>query len=279
MKKIIFEVLRIGVKNEIVWKLLKPITLFGSFLSDARVLYLKSIERKNIGLKYFHSLEVQNGPFKGMKYPNFESAGSAIYPKLLGSYEKEINEYCENIIDGKYSEILDVGCAEGYYAVGLAIKNSKTRIFAYDTSEIARRLCREMAVLNNVSEQIIIGKEFTTDSLAEFKFTGKGLIICDCEGYEKELFTVQNIRNISNCDLIIETHDFKDINISTYLTKLFKETHEVKSIKSVDDVQKALTYDFPILNKQTLEEKKYILREGREGIMEWLICTAKNRYL
>ena len=32
-------------------------------------------------------LKVRTGPFAGMKYPRAESAGSALIPKFLGSYE------------------------------------------------------------------------------------------------------------------------------------------------------------------------------------------------
>ena len=63
------------------------------------------------------SLKVLNGPFEGMQYPNFESYGSASWPKLLGTYESELTNAILAKKDTDYSSIVDIGCAEGYYAV------------------------------------------------------------------------------------------------------------------------------------------------------------------
>ena len=58
---------------------------------------------------------VKHGPFAGLKYPELNSIGSALYPKLLGCYEAEIQDWIEAICNTDYSEIVDVGCAEGFY--------------------------------------------------------------------------------------------------------------------------------------------------------------------
>ncbi|MGC4021911.1 MAG: hypothetical protein QM734_08185 [Cyclobacteriaceae bacterium] len=132
-----------------------------------------------------------------------------------------------------------------------------------------------MANLNGVISRVQVRSTFTPEELLNFPFTGKGLIICDCEGFE-QIINKENIKNTLNCDFIIEVHDFIDISISTYLKNLLSPTHEIESIKSVDDIQKALEYDFPELNGLSLNERKELLAEGRPSIMEWLICTSKN---
>lgn len=74
-------------------------------------------------------LVVQGGPFQGLQYvPSIvESAlavpralGSALIPKLLGCYEAELQGVLAQILATPYQDILDIGSAEGYYAVGLA---------------------------------------------------------------------------------------------------------------------------------------------------------------
>lgn len=212
-----------------------------------------------------------------MKYPTIEAVGSAVYPKLMGSYEKELQTILEKLIyERAYSEIIDVGCAEGYYAVGLAIKCPNSKIFAYDTSELAQKLCSEMAALNNVAKRVNIQSTLTPAILGNFPFSKRGLIICDCEGFEKNLFNKLSIKNLRNCDLIIETHDFKDIEISSYLKTLLKPTHKIESIFSLDDIQKAINYNYPQTEHWNLNEKKHVFREWRPAIMEWLICTPKK---
>ena len=74
-------------------------------------------------------------------------------------------------------------------------------------------------------------------------------------------------------DLIIETHDYIDINISSILRKAFRETHEVRSIRSTDDIQKAHTYRYPELDKYDIDTRRLVLGERRPAIMEWLVMT------
>src|SRR5437016_2600251 len=64
---------------------------------------------------------VQSGPFAGMLYVN-QAVGSAHVPKLLGSYEAELHEIMRSVLTENYATIVDVGCAEGYYAIGLALR-------------------------------------------------------------------------------------------------------------------------------------------------------------
>lgn len=279
MKKILESILIKIVRYSPIWRILKPFATAGIVMSNARENYeLSQRETPRSGISPIKSLIVQNGPFKGMQYPREDSVGSAIFPKLLGSYEREIHDQIEDLIKNEYSEIIDVGCAEGYYAVGFALRANNTKVFAYDTNENAKKLCREMAELNNVSERIIIKSELTAKALGKFEFSQRGLVICDCEGFEKKLFTKKNLDNLILCDLIIEAHDFIDIEISTYLKKLFKKTHIVESIFSKDDIQKALKYNYPELESIDLKEKRDILAEGRPAIMEWVICKARIFY-
>ena len=190
----------------------------------------------------------------------------------------EIQYQIEDIATKNYSEIIDIGCAEGYYAIGMALKCKSAKIYAFDINEKARQLCKEMAVLNNVDKRVIVKSEFTAEKLKNFEFSERGLIICDCEGYEKLLFNESNISNLKNCDLIIETHDLIDIEITTYLKKLIKDTHNIVSIYSKDDIHKALDFNFKELNGLNLNKKREILSENRKAIMEWLVCIPKGEY-
>jgi len=263
------------VKNDFFWKAVQPFAYLGDFMTRNRKRLEALYGEQNPMEVLNHTSEVLNGPFKGMKYPKLESIGSALYPKLLGSYELEIQYQIEKLMRNKYAEIIDVGCAEGYYAVGMALRCKSSKVFAFDTNKKARQLCLKMAELNGVSERVFVKSEFTADRLLKFVFSGKGLIICDCEGYEKLLFNQDNISNLLNCDLIIETHDFIDIEISTYLKELLKRTHNITSILSTDDIQKALGSKFLELDNLSLNHKRNLLRENRPAIMEWLICIPK----
>ena len=219
---------------------------------------------------------VRNGPFAGLKYPELTSIGSALYPKLLGSYEAELHPWIQEVCDGDYSEIIDVGCAEGYYAVGLARRIPQAKVYAYDIYEGAQYLCSNCATANQVADRMTVRAAFTAEELLEIPIRQRGLIVCDCEGAENDIFTEQSRRHFANWDLLIETHDFLDITISTRMAALFRDTHELRSILSVDDIQKAKTYDYPELTGLDLATRRAILAEFRPGLMEWQFLKSRT---
>src|ERR1700686_4848787 len=64
---------------------------------------------------------VQSGPFKGMRLSDQTTWGDGdLGAKILGCYEQELWPHLEGARRGAYRRVINVGCAEGYYAVGLA---------------------------------------------------------------------------------------------------------------------------------------------------------------
>jgi hypothetical protein len=222
---------------------------------------------------------VRNGCFKGMQYPDFKSYGSSIYPKLLGYYEPELFNVFETICKTKYSEIIDIGSADGYYAVGLAMRLKNAKVYAFDINSSANKQCKLMAELNKVSDRVFIKDNCDADTLKNFHFSKKGLVISDCEGFEKKLFNISNLPNLSNCDLLIELHDFVDPNISNYIFDLFEKTHNSLILRSMDDKLK--------LNKQLsdsgyieikhlkIKDQFHAVAECRRLTIEWVFLTPR----
>jgi methylase of polypeptide subunit release factors len=120
-----------------------------------------------------------------MAYPQAAAVGSALFPKLLGSYERELHPWIERICRGQYTEIIDVGCAEGYYAVGLARRLPNVKVYAYDIDADARQLCKAMARLNGIADRVTVRGACDAEELLSIPISGRGLIISDCGGYEK----------------------------------------------------------------------------------------------
>lgn len=226
--------------------------------------------------KIFFEKMVLNGPFKGLQYPDLISFGSTLYPKLLGSYESELHKLIYNLLNCNYDYIIDIGCAEGYYTVGFALHSKCSNIIAYDIDEKALTQCKLMSNINNVGNKISFGKLFTQEDIKNFDLEKRYLIICDCEGYENILFDSSVNKYLKNCDLLIETHDIFNINISTNLNNIFKESHLCEIIYSVDDIQKAKKYNYSLLQNLDLKYKKILLEEQRLGIMEWHFYKSKN---
>jgi len=281
-KQIIIKTLKFIGENKITWFFIKYFALIGYSITESKLrkekLILDNIEKNNFNNKLkdiFKNKIVLNGPFKGLKYSFMESAGSAFYPKLIGSYEKELHDIVYEIFNKPYKQIINIGCGEGYYAIGFLLKMPESFVFAYDIDEKARNLCLNNSIINNVTDRIKIDKGFQPKDFDLYDFNKKTLILCDCEGYEKILFTENSKQKLKNCDLLIELHDFIDIDISSYITNLFFDSHNISIIKSIDDIEKAKTYVYPELINFSLTDKKKIYLEGRPSIMEWAYCTSK----
>lgn len=271
--------------NNFLWKitefLIKPI----NFLQAKRNQVLNQRQASfrqgeaSSGYSWLNSItaskKVLHGPFEGMCYPSLRSVGSTLYPKLIGCYERELHFLIEQLCMEPYSEIIDIGCAEGYYAVGLGLRIPDAKIIAFDTNEEARKLCLDMAKLNGIAHRTEVQSLCTANTLKDFCFT-KGLVICDCEGYETSLFNETNIQNLLQCDLLIETHDFININISTQIADLFMSTHDITLIQSIDDIQKAKLYEYRETQDMDLETKKLFFAEKRPSTMEWLFLKSKQ---
>jgi hypothetical protein len=221
----------------------------------------------------FPNLTVAGGPFRGMRYGKKHLPASVLLPKLVGSYESELHPALEMLLASAYDTVVDVGCAEGYYAVGLARRLASAQVYAFDTDLRAQQLCEEMARLNGVSDRVHIGGLCDEAQLLSLSLGSKALILADCEGYEKELFTPKAAEILRAHDLIIETHDFIDINISQHLREVFASTHRVQSVLSVDDIRKAHQYRYEQLAAYDAQQRRMILGERRQAIMEWLIMT------
>jgi hypothetical protein len=218
-------------------------------------------------------LAVLHGPFAGMLYPERKADCSSLFPKILGSYESELHPFLEETCRKEHRVVVDVGCAEGCYAVGLARRLPGARVHAFDLDGEAIRLCGEMAHLNGVLDRVTTGASCGPETLRSLCRSGKALIVSDCEGYEKDLFTEEVVPSLAGHDLLIEVHDCLDIEISGTLRRRSSATHSIRAVQSLDDIVKAHTYSHAELGPYDLATRNLLLAEHRASIMEWLYLT------
>lgn len=219
--------------------------------------------------------KVAHGPFAGMIYPVAEAAGSSIWPKLLGSYEQELREFFEQAPARNYQNIVDIGCAEGYYAVGLARQCLTAKVFAYDTDQRAKDLCLKMAKANGVSDRLNLGGFCDRETLSRLG-QERSLVISDCEGYEAELFTPDTIASLKNADLVIEIHDFLRPGTSRQLYPRLVHTHQVQRLRSIPDMARPQVFRYEELANIDDATRIELMAEMRPMPMEWFVCTSRS---
>lgn len=210
------------------------------------------------------------GPFVGMRYVA-EAIHSAYRPKLLGCYEKELNPIITHICQRQYDYLLNVGAAEGYYAVGLALCSPKTRVIAFEQEATGRHLIQALAQQNGVAERVHIQAQCTLNALRDsIAPHGQTCLIMDVEGAERELLDPQQVPALRQIDILVEVHEFLDAGLADTLEQRFRASH---ALTWVSACERGLT-DLPFTLsrwRKLLLKPAYVraLSEERPAAMRW----------
>ena len=265
--------------NDISWKLFSPFIHWAERLKASRLNYLHKPGADLLFQEIIHLFpekKVVTGPFKGMILGDVQPGGSSYFAKLLGSYESEIHHFIEQSFEKQYDKIINIGCDEGFYAVGYALQFKNTTVVAHDISTAAINKCRQLALLNGVGDRVIMKGKFTSSDISAKDKNSNSFFLVDCEGDERHIFTTDKIQFLTNADLLIELHLHTDPLIATYLIHLFSRTHDYELVNSIPDYVKATTYQYPQLENLPLEKKLFITEE-REVFMQWIFFKAKQQ--
>lgn len=218
---------------------------------------------------------VQGGPFAGMRYVD-EAIGSCLVPKLIGFYEMELWPVVRQIIEARPDGVIDIGAAEGYYAVGLAWLLPHARVIAFEQSNRGRRALCEMAVLNDVEHRLDVRGRCEPsdleDAVVSFR---RPIIICDVEGYEAILLDPKLVPSLKNSDVLVELHDLAVPGIGDCLRRRFSGTHDFIELWPVPrDVSQ---FPWRTLISDVLPRRyiSWIVSEWRQSSTSWLWLVSK----
>lgn len=221
-------------------------------------------------------IRVLGGPFEGMKYYN-KTIWGTITSKWLGCYEEEIQPAIGEIIAAEYPVIVDVGAAEGYYAVGLALKLPKSKVVSYDIDPIARLRQRQLADLNGVGNLEI--RQLCSFSDLDDLPAGKAAVICDIEGFEYELLDTAAAPGLSSVDVLVEIHRFGEKSVEEVLTAIrsrFESTHTITTFTQRQREMEPMREKVPALRELSDSDCAFALDEGRYEGQKWLWMKARR---
>jgi hypothetical protein len=224
---------------------------------------------------YEYGTTVRAGPFKGL-----ELVERAVYSphladlvtaKLLGCFERELHPAIERALDAGYSTFVNVGAAEGYYAVGLARRVPGSRVYAFEIEEDRRELCREIARANGVEDRVEVLGECRPDWLAQLE--EDCFAIVDCEGCEVELLGPEQAANLRTSTLIVELHDFIDPRSTSSIAERFSETHHLEYVAATP----RYSAEYPELSDIFgWKNRELAISELRAHPMGWAVLTPKS---
>ncbi len=218
-------------------------------------------------------LKIAAGPFTGMRYIP-QSRGSRLIPKLIGSYEAELHPALARVIQWRPDLVVDIGCAEGYYSVGLACVLPQARVVAFDSDEPSRQYCRQLSEWNMVHDRIDIREKCDTAALNELSLEN-AFVLSDCEGSEKVLLDPVKVPQLIRSVILAELHDVFVPDTTPLLISRFTATHKVEMI----DVQPRDPMCYPLLRQLPPDMQQLALYERDTDIdppQQWLFLIPKG---
>lgn len=209
---------------------------------------------------------VRYGPFAGMVAPAEFSWGSAT-PKLLGLYENCLHDVIASLPGLGVDAVMDIGCAEGYYAVGLARLLSGVPIFAHDTMKSARVITSQLGEANKVSDRLTVGGIVDHALLQSWLSRWRRpLLVVDIEGGELPLLDPDQVPSLRDALILVEVHDFVDRGLSATILARFSDTHAMERIWEAD----LAPTNYPELAALPATLRAVALCELRPERMSWL---------
>jgi len=191
-------------------------------------------------------------------------------PKLLGIYERELHPYIERACALNLSHIINLGAAEGYYAVGMSLRNPGARIIAFESQAQERWGLTERARINGVVNRLgILGKCEPEDLKRVLADAPRPFIVCDVEGYESVLLDPAIVPLLQHSWILVELHEFVEQGITEKVRKRFERTHKISHVWQ----QERKLADFPFQDFYTrFLPKRYLcwaVSESRPERMSW----------
>jgi len=230
------------------------------------------LRRRHLSKKissYFND-KVAYGPFKGLILGRGVWSSTDKASMILGLYEREVLNAIANV-PKRYTNFVDLGAADGYYAIGVLTSGRYQKSTAFEMTEAGRAVIKKNAALNLVSDRLeVFGKAendfykgFTQEELR------KSVVLIDIEGAEFEILDKNCLEQLKESVVIIEIHDWKVKN------GLDKKNALIENAKHFFKVEELLMSSrdlsiYPELRDFNDTDRWLICSEGRERLMTWI---------
>lgn len=213
--------------------------------------------------------QILAGPFKGMRYRE----PAAYLPKLLGTYENELHEAVARIVALKPDVLINIGSAEGYYAVGFARLLPDVRVLAYDTMALPRYRTAKLAAINGVTPRVEPRGHCSPEELDRVcGAAARPAVLIDCEGCEWELLDPAKAPNLRRAIVLVETHEMCHAGVHAEIRRRFADSHDQLEWPARDRTPA----DLPPGITLGAEDARIAMDEARLGPQDYLLMTPRS---
>lgn len=235
--------------------------------------------RRRISSQVFEQLNgvVQFGPFQGMQLSSNPHWGSSDRASmLLGLYEKEVLDYIMSLPLNKDRNFIDIGAADGYYAIGFLMAERFKQSICFELTELGQQVIAENAERNGVGHKVKIHGVANDAALESFSEADleQAVVLVDIEGAEFEVLSQRNLEKLRNSYLVIEIHNWIDGFKEKY-NRLLNDANEIFNLSVLKVGQREIP-ELEIFENFPDDNRWLMLSEGRPNRMRWLCCTPKS---
>lgn len=250
---------------------------------DHDFMHVCAIRREMLGRRIHEMADgrVLYGDFNGLQLVSYRWGARDIGSMIFGEYERHIVELI-NQLDKSYSTFIDVGAADGFFAVGFLYNNRMLNSICFESSSEGRDSIAINARANLVEEKVLIlgtaSQKFAMELSAESGIElDKCIFLFDIEGAEFELLSRENLSILRNSILVVELHK-ESGDYELKLNQLCEEASEFFTISNIHR-KSTNTFEYKELESWPDEDRQIIFSEGRRYSMTWLAFTPKSQQI
>jgi len=225
-----------------------------------------------------HGYKVAYGNFNGMKLnKNMYWAKNDLITHILGVYENHVLEKLIEFSKRGNFPFIDIGAADGYFAVGMAFSKIFKKVYAFEVNESGRDSLNKNAENNTCKDKIVIGNKANFDTIKKIVVENNGaVILIDIEGSEFDLLDKKLLKSLANCYIVCELHPLL-INNGYDKQQILIDNSKAFFDTSIIQRNSYCPNKFSELNEFTDDERLIAFSEGRENNMKWLVLEPKSK--
>jgi hypothetical protein len=156
-------------------------------------------------------------------------------PAYLGTYELELRPLIAELVGTRFDIVLNVGAADGYYAVGLGRLWPAARIVAFEPMPAKQAGIRRVAARNGVDRRLRVEGACTSGRLDELvRAAERPLVWMDVDGVEVELLDPERAPGLRRAEIVVELHEYLIPGARKTLEARFAATHAGSVIAGED---------------------------------------------
>lgn len=232
------------------------------------------VQRKIIEL---HRYVVAYGPFEGLNLDRDVWWGRYdLTTKMLGVYEEHVTAKLCELLKKTNGPFVDIGAADGYFALGVAVGRLAKQVYAYEISAEGRQKLSRNIHLNGCEDGVTVEAEANYESIARLVDVHENIVgLIDIEGAEYGFLDARMLELMRNSRLIVELHPWL---VEDGIEKEKRMLNLAEDFFRVSFIERE-TYNpngFSELQEFSDHERLLAFSEGRKRNMKWLVLEPKD---